>query len=84
MSAQPSPDYEIASVTLDTVFLVDRANGGVAISDAPEIVTAYVAAAYPRHVIVYRDTAGNWQQIDHSNGFFEGCFPWEGETPSLP
>lgn len=76
--------YSVRGVVDGTVFLVDdNKPGTTSVTNAAEEVYAAVRHDYPGHRVVYRDTAGDWDEIAlHPNGaahfkIYEGENPYE-------
>ncbi len=68
-------DYEIIKVAPDAVFLVDLDRGNVSVTNDADRVVAEVHKLHPGKRIFYRDSMGNWDELDHKNGVFTGYLP---------
>ncbi len=82
-SGQASPDFEIVGHRDGVVYLVDLDRGGPSVTNCAERVVAQVAADYPDHRIVYRDTTGRWDELVHDGCSLRAFRPWLGFTPEL-
>lgn len=60
--------WEIFRVTDDTVFLVDLDEGFTSVTNDAENVFAHIHKMYPDKRVVYRDSAGDWDEISMDNG----------------
>jgi hypothetical protein len=72
--------YEITKVTPKVVHLIDLDNG-ISVTNDAENVVSEVHARYPNCRIVYRDTAGYWDELVHNNGTFTDFAPIHGDLP---
>lgn len=70
--------YSIFNVTKDptgkysgVVFIIDE-DIGMSVTNDAENVVAELLAKYPNHRIVYRDTSGDWDELQHDNTQFTG------------
>jgi hypothetical protein len=65
----------IDRVEKDKVFIIDR-DGPMSVTNDAEAVVAWVNAWCPERRIIYRDTMGQWDELLHSNGRFDGFAPY--------
>ena len=56
------------------VWIVDQ-DAGCSVTNAAESVCAYLNERYPGYRIIYRDTAGCWDELVHEAGVFSGFAP---------
>lgn len=77
--------YKIVQVDhqAEMVFLIDRNDGDMTVTNDAEAVCDEVNNAHRDKRIIYRDTEGNWSELDHQGGVFNGFKPWGGTPPSL-
>lgn len=72
--------YDVVKVTEDTIFLVDR-NIGMSVTNDAENVVAEVVNEYGDKRVIYRDSMGNWDELEHTRGTFDGFAPYRGASP---
>lgn len=72
---------DIVAVTEEIVFLADRDDGGISVTNDAEAVVKWTNECYPGKRIVYRDTMGQWDELRHQNGVFTEFNNYEGEVP---
>lgn len=72
--------YDVVRVTEDTIFLVDR-NRGMSVTNDAENVVAEVVDEYGDKRVIYRDSMGQWDELVHTNGVFDGFAPYRGASP---
>lgn len=68
-------------VTQEIVFLADLDQGGRSVTNDAEHVVQMTAKSHPDHRIVYRDSEGQWTEMQHERGRFLRFLPWHGHTP---
>ena len=77
-------DFEVARVDEERgiVFLVDLCNeGAMSITNDAEAVIAHCHKFFPGKRVVYRDTEGRWDELDHVEGMFVGFKAYAGPDP---
>jgi hypothetical protein len=64
------------------IMVIDLNNGGTSVTNDAEAVVAHVAAKYglDGRRILYRDTAGLWDELAHASGAFAGFRPLRETT----
>ena len=67
--------FNVVRTTDEIVFLVDN-DGLMSITNDAEAVVAYVNALHPEKRIIYKDTTGQWDELKHTNGRFDGFAPY--------
>ena len=67
-----------SSKALATVFIVDN-DIGMSITNDAENVVDDVLKKYPGHIIIYRDTMGEWAELVHFDGKFTGFAPYQSQ-----
>jgi len=72
--------FHTLKVTDTKVFIVDE-DGPMSVTNDAEAVVAYLNAWHPGKRIIYRDTAGFWDELKHTNGRFDGFGPYSEELP---
>jgi len=72
--------YDVVRVTSDVIYLVDR-NRGMSVTNDAENVVAEVVNEYGDKRVVYRDSMGNWDELEHNDGTFTGFAPYRGPSP---
>lgn len=70
-------DFHIEEVTPDIVFIVDLDNGATSVTNDAENVTKYLFHRFGNRRVVYRDSMGNWDEMEHDNGRFTGFRPYQ-------
>jgi hypothetical protein len=68
-------DYEVVRVDPKIVWIVDNATETgalMSVTNAAEYVVEEVAQTYGRRRIIYRDTAGRWDELLHDGTRFKG------------
>lgn len=73
-------DFHQIKATDTKVFIVD-CDGQMSVTNDAEAVVAYVNAWHPGKRIIYRDTMGQWDELKHTNGRFDGFAPYNEELP---
>ena len=63
-------DYQVVNVTDDTVYLVDLNWGRMSVTNDAENVVYEVYKRYGNKRIVYRDSDGRWDELEHEHGTF--------------
>lgn len=82
MSYARKSDFEIVALDRQAVWIVDLDCGGPSVTNDAERVCRCLHAEYPGRRIFYRDTMGNWDELDHAAGTFRGYKP--GCEPCRP
>lgn len=77
---RPAASFELAQVTDDIVFIRDLDRGLTVTNDAENVVRD-LHKAYPDRRIVYCDTSGDWAELVHVAGRFQGFKHYAGEHP---
>jgi hypothetical protein len=72
--------YDVVRVTEDTIYLVDKNRGMSVTNDAENVVTE-VVNEYGDKKVVYRDSMGNWDELEHEHGKFSDFAPYRGPSP---
>lgn len=70
--------FEVLKVTDHEVVIRDL-DQGMSITNDAENVVKYLSRCYPNHRIFYKDTAGDWAELGHSNGVFTDFIFMNGE-----
>jgi hypothetical protein len=70
--------YTTVRTSGEIVFIVDN-DGPMSVTNDAEAVVAFVNAEHPGKRIVYRDTTGQWDELLHTNGRFDGFAPFNGK-----
>jgi hypothetical protein len=68
--------FTITGVGDDRVYIEDN-DGPMSVTNDAEAVVAFVNALHPEKRIVYRDTMGQWDELLHTNGRFDGFAPYK-------
>ena len=68
-------DFTTVRTNDEIVFIVDN-DGRMSVTNDAEAVVAYVNDWNPGKRIVYRDTTGQWDELKHTNGRFDGFAPY--------
>ena len=72
--------YDVVKVTEDTIYLVDK-NRGMSVTNDAESVVAEVVNEHGDKRVVYRDSMGNWDELEHERGKFKDFAPYRGPSP---
>ena len=72
----------IDRVLPDRVFIID-CDGPMSVTNDAEAVVKFINDMYPGRRIIYCDTMGNWDELLHTNGTFNGFAPYR-EDNSFP
>lgn len=72
--------YDVVKVTDEEIFLVDR-NRGMSVTNDAENVVSEVVTEYGNKRVIYRDSMGCWDELEHNNGTFTGFAPYRGASP---
>lgn len=67
-----SARYEVVRVTPGAVFLVDVGEDCRSVTNDAERVVSEIAAQYGAVRIFYRDSSGDWDELQHVEGRFSG------------
>lgn len=62
--------FVIVKVADRIVYIMDNDDGSLSVTNDAERVCREIAALYPGHRIVYRDTMGRWDELVHHEGRF--------------
>lgn len=76
-------EFEIVQVLEEVIYIADLDRGGRSVTNDAEAVVEELAAAHLARRIVYRDTAGRWDELRHEDGRFVGFAPWAGPVPQM-
>ena len=76
MARKPRASFSVAKLTDEIVFIVDRDDGSLTITNDAEAVAAWCHELYPGRRIIYQDTDDHWDELCHANGVFEGFKPY--------
>lgn len=72
----PRSSYEIRQVDGDFVWIVDLdLEGARSVTNDAELVVAELAKVYGDRRIIYRDSMGNWDELQHDGERFTGFRP---------
>lgn len=74
-------DFKIVQETPDKIFLVDLDRGNVSVTNDAEHVCAVIWRHQGNKRIIYRDSAGAWDELVHDHGIFQGFAPYLGVQP---
>lgn len=66
--------YVIVAVSSEKVFIVDEDIGRSVTNDAEKVVME-LYAEFGNKRIIYRDTMGRWDELQHDHGYFTGFAP---------
>lgn len=72
--------FGVARITADRVFIVDH-DVGMSVTNDAENVVMDVFERHPDKRIIYRDTEGDWGELNHADGVFTGFSDYEGDHP---
>jgi uncharacterized protein involved in tellurium resistance len=67
---KPRAHYRIACIRPGTIWVIDLDDGAMSVTNDAEAVVAALVAQYGDRRIMYRDTEGNWDELEHENGRF--------------
>lgn len=77
-------DYKIVGKSGHVVYLVDLDRGNLSVTNDAEEVVSEILSLYPiDSVIVYRDSAGSWDELLHDGFAFTGFRSWQGPVPEI-
>ena len=80
----PKVSYTVHTVSAHTVFIMDDEKPGtMSVTNAAEEVVKQVYADYGERRIVYRDTMGRWDELEHIEGHFLKFRPYFGWKPPI-
>ena len=81
--SKPRSSFSVARCvfTDNLLFIIDRDEGGMSVTNDAEAVCAHCHELYPGRRIIYRDTEGEWSELVHENGKFTGYAPYKGDHP---
>lgn len=74
--------YRYAKVLPQMVWIIDLNDGAMSVTNDAEAVCLQVYADLGDVRIIYRDSAGNWDELVHADGRFVGFNP--GGAYALP
>lgn len=74
-------DWEVAGITGEIVFIRDLDLGNRSVTNDAELVVVDIHRLHPSKRIVYQDSQGDWSELLHNGGRFEGFAPYNGLTP---
>lgn len=63
------------------VWIIDL-DGGYSVTNDADKVCRELNERYPGYRIIYRDTMGNWDELEHKNGQFLGYRPARDMEPA--
>lgn len=74
---RPQANFNIVSFTEDYVAIVDQSEIGptTSVTNDAEAVVKYINDNYPKRRIVYKDSMGRWDELQHIDGEFVGFAP---------
>lgn len=75
--------YYIDNWNKEFVFIIDM-DMGLSVTNDAENVVPEVVREYGNKRIVYRDTAGQWDELVHDNGKFVRFAPYDGPIKQDP
>ena len=58
------------------IYIIDL-DGPVSVTNDAEAVVEYLLVQFPNTRIAYRDTMGNWDELDHDGRKFTGFKPFQ-------
>ncbi len=67
-----NPQYQIVKVANGIVWLIDTGTTHRSVTNAANIVCREIAKTFKDHRIMYRDSAGRWDEMRHKDGEFTG------------
>jgi hypothetical protein len=70
-------DYDIVRVEHDRVFIIDLDLGNKSVTNDAENVYIELQSFWPDRRIIYRDSAGVWDEIELRKNFFGGSLNWQ-------
>lgn len=76
--------WSIHALTESTVFIADDNTGGMSVTNAAELVCEQCFERFGDRRIVYRDTEGRWDELDHYCGRFIGFLAYGGKVTAGP
>lgn len=62
--------------SLEQIIRIVDLDEGMSVTNDAENVVREVNAQRPGYRILYRDTMGNWDELLHDNGIFQGFAPY--------
>lgn len=71
-------NFSIDRIEKDIVYLIDN-DIGRSVTNSAEEVTKYINLKYPNKRIIYKDTCGEWSELNHIKGRFLSFAPFYGE-----
>lgn len=81
---KPRAHFEIVRFCSDRIYIADKNDGAMSITNDAEAVVAWINERWPGKRIVYRDTEGRWDELKHEDGIFKGFGAWTGYVPIFP
>jgi hypothetical protein len=76
-------NYQVVAHNSSTVWIVDLNGARMSVTNDAEAVVDEVLRMFPNHLIVYRDSIGNWDELEHDGTRFLGFGQWIGPLPPL-
>jgi hypothetical protein len=76
-------NYQVKAVTDDSVFIRDMCNemGGMSVTNDAEQVVSQLLVAHGNKKIIYQDTEGQWDELQHDGTQFTDFGPFRGDLP---
>jgi hypothetical protein len=74
--------YDVAKVTPEIVWISDRNDGAISVTNDAENVVMELHNKYPGARVIYRDSDGNWDELKHKGGQFTGFAPARDMVPT--
>lgn len=75
--------YDVVKVTNEIVWIVDRNDGEISVTNDAENVVKELHNRYPGARIIYHDTDNNWDELKHDSvGTFIGFAPARDMAPT--
>ena len=75
-------DFIVSLVTDEIVFIIDTAEqtGKMSVTNDAEAVCEFLVEKFGNKRIVYQDTIGDWDELDHHMGRFKNFKPYGHEA----
>lgn len=74
--------YDVVKVTIDTIWIDDTGHrAGGSLTNNAEAVCRKIWHDYPGRRIIYKDSAGNWDEMKHEGGRFVAFAPARDMAP---
>lgn len=75
-------DFIVSQVTDEIIFIIDTAEqtGKMSVTNDAEAVCEFLVEKFGNKRIVYQDTIGDWDELEHDLGFFRRFKPYGPEA----